>query len=490
MWAATFPDMLAINLRRVFGVTSLRRLVGRWLLSLLLPVTQVGAQSFQNLHNFVFLDGTGPVAPLLLSSNILYGTTRVYGGGDAGGYGSVFKLNTDGSGFTNLHTFSAIVPEGGNLNGGLILSGATLYGTASFGGGSNYGCVFAIGTNGLNLTNLYNFSVTGPNFPYPNNDGDYPFSGLLLLGNTLYGTANGGGTNGWGTVFSMGTNGSAFTNLHNFTFTDGQYPSQDLIVSGGTLFGATGTGGSFAVGTLFAISTNGTGYTNFYSFPQPSGSPSTNHEGAFPACKLVLSSGKLYGTASEGGNFGNGTIFMINTNGTGFALLHTFTATSGTLITNNDGARPKSGLLLSGNTLYGTASLGGAGGNGTVFKINMDGNGFTTLHSFSATNNVAGTNTDGAHPIGGLISSVGAIYGTASAGGTAGYGTLFSISTPPILAIALSGTNAVLTWPTDLTGYNLESATNVLGIWGPVSGQYSVTNPVSGRQRFFRLVHP
>ena len=452
-------------------------------------MTQAGAQTFRNLHNFVFLDGTGPVAPLLLSSNILYGTTRIYGGGDAGGYGSVFKLNTDGSGFTNLHTFSAIAPEGGNLNGGLILSGATLYGTATFGGGSNYGCVFAIGTNGLNLTNLYNFSVTGTNFPYPNSDGDYPSSGLLLLGNTLFGSGNGGGTNGWGTLFSMNTNGSAFTNLHNFTFTDGQYPSQDLIVSGSTLYGATGSGGSFAVGTIFAINTNGTGYTNFYSFPPGSGSPYTNSQGAFPACKLVLSGGKLYGTASEGGDSGNGTIFTINTNGTGFALLHTFTATGGTLLTNGDGARPRSGLLLASNTLYGTTSLGGDAGNGTVFKINTDGSNFTTLYSFTTTNN-AGTNVDGAHPIGGLILSGGTIYGTANAGGTAGYGTIFSISFPPILTLALSGTNAILTWPADVSGYNLESATNLAGIWNSVGGQYSVTNPISGRQRFFRLVHP
>src|SRR6266481_1072267 len=59
----------------------------------------------------------------------------------------------------------------------------------------------------------------------------------------------------------------------------------------------------------------------------------------------------------------------------------------------NDGAYPFAGLVLSNNTLYGTASQYGSSGNGTVFKLNTDGTGFATLHSF------AGSPNDGATPV-------------------------------------------------------------------------------------------
>src|SRR6266851_5412500 len=67
-----------------------------------------------------------------------------------------------------------------------------------------------------------------------------------------------------------------------------------------------------------------------------------------------------------------------------FTTLHSFTARSGSSFTNTDGCCPLAGLILSNNTLYGTASAGGRSGNGSVFKVNTDGTGYTTLHSFTA----------------------------------------------------------------------------------------------------------
>ena len=124
-----------------------------------LAIQATGQTVFNNLHNLVYTNGTGPLASLIVSGNTLYGTTHNYGGGLGGGSGCVFRMNTDGSGFTNLHTFSGIAPDAGYLSGDLVLSGGTLYGTAAFGGDLDHGCVFAIGTNGLGLTNLYNFST-------------------------------------------------------------------------------------------------------------------------------------------------------------------------------------------------------------------------------------------------------------------------------------------------------------------------------------------
>jgi len=456
-----------------------------------------GAQVFTNLHSLLFTNGVGPVARLIISGNTLYGTARNYGDislpGD--GYGTIFRLNTDGSGFTNIHTFSGIAPDGGNMSASVVLSGNTLYTTAYFGGASNYGCVVAINIDGTGVTNLHNFSaILGP-FPSTNNDGAYPSTSLILSGGTLYGLANGGGLKGWGMLYALSTNGTAFTNLHNFNITDGQNPGTDLMLSGTTFYAATGAGGANHYGTIFKVTTNGSGFTTLFDFPPDSGPNGTNAEGVFPVCSLVLSGTNLYGTASEGGEFGGGTVFSIDTNGTTFTTLHSFATTNGLTGTNAGGARPRSGLALSGNTLYGTTFTGGSSGGGTIFKINTDGTGFSTLYEFTATNGVGasnqgGTNNDGAHPVGGLLYSGSALYGTASEGGIYGFGTVFKITLPPDLFIARAGTNAVLTWSTNVTGFNLESATNLTGTWNPLAGQYSVTNPMSGPQKFYRLHSP
>src|SRR5438093_686676 len=73
-----------------------------------------------------------------------------------------------------------------------------------------------------------------------------------------------------------------------------------------------------------------------------------NFEGANPNAGLILSNNTLYGTAADGGSSGHGTVFAVNTDGTGFRILHDFTGGS-------DGANPWSGLIFSGNALYGTA---------------------------------------------------------------------------------------------------------------------------------------
>src|ERR1035437_2728742 len=126
-------------------------------------------------------------------------------------------------------------------------------------------------------------------------------------------------------------------------------------------------------------------FTNLHSFTATSGSNPTNSDGAVPYAGLILSGNILYGTASQGGSSGYGTVFAVNTNGTGFTNLHSFTAAPGPLYTNSDGDSPYAGLILSGNTLYGTAGYGGSSGNGTVFAVHTNGTGFTNLHSFTAT---------------------------------------------------------------------------------------------------------
>ena len=285
-------------------------------------------------------------------------------------------------------------------------------GPAEEGGSSTYyGTVYSINTDGTAFTGLHNFTYT--------RDGGYPAAGMILSGSTLYGTADDGGSTGYGTVFSLSTNGTGFTNLHSFSYsTDGGFPETRLVLSGSTLYGTAEEGGRSGYGTVFAVSTAGTGFTNLHSFTAihtNSAGSYTNSDGAYPFGGLAASGNTVYGTAYEGGSSGYGTLFTVNADGTGFAILHNFSYSS-------DGGYPEGELFLSGNTLYGTTDNGGSSGGGTVFAINTNGTGFTVLHNFSYT-------SDGAYPNGGLVLSGSTLYGTAWGGGSGGDGTVYALST-------------------------------------------------------------
>jgi|SRR5665213_755081 len=492
----------------------------------LIPAGRVTAQTFTTLHTFTATDfntgtnsdGATPIGGLILSGNTLYGTAA---GGGSSGNGTVFAVQTNGTGFTNLYSFTATSggystnSDGAYPRAGLILSGNTLYGTAEGGGSSGNGTVFAVSTNGTGFTNLYSFTALSDGYYGTNSDGTIPEAGLILSGNTLYGTAGRGGSRGYGTVFAVQTNGTGFTNLHSFTAvpgsvanSDGAYPWAGLILSGNALYGTVEFGGSSGRGTVFAVNNDGTGFTNLYSFTATPPYPATptNGDGANPYAGLILSGNTLYGTATAGGSGGNGTVFAVNTNGTGFTNLHSFMAmstNSSGRYTNSDGAIPGAGLILSGNTLYGTATQGGSEFAGTVFAVHTDGTGFTNLYSFTALSATSPyTNSDGATPDAGLILSGNTLYGTAFRGGSSGNGTIFSLSLgsvsapAPTLTIFPSGTNVVLTWPTNAAGFTLQSTTNLVSpaVWSTVSpgpvvvnGQYAVTNSTSGTNKFYQL---
>jgi uncharacterized repeat protein (TIGR03803 family) len=437
----------------------------------LLLTGRMTAQTFTNLYDFTNgTDGSYPWCGLVLSGNTLYGTA-VRGGTNS--VGTVFAVNTNGTSFTNLYTFT--LDGGCEPYAGLILLGGTLYGTVY-----NGGKVFAISTNGLGFTNLYNFTN--------GTDGYFPNTSLILSSNTLYGTAQSGGEYSQGTVFAVNTNGSNFVTLHSFMplnsetiNSDGAYSEGTLILSGNTLYGTAELGGTNGYGTVFAINTENMIFTNLYNFTGGS-------DGAYPWCGLVLSGNTLYGTTQYGGTNGNGNVFAISTNGTSVTNLYSFTG-------GNDGSDARAGLVLSGNTLYGTASGGGSSGNGTVFAVITNGMGFTTLYGFT-------NGSDGADPQAVLILSDNTLYGTASKGGINGNGTVFSLSlgavsvSPPQLTIIPSGTNVILMWPTNATGFSLESTTNLVSsaVWitnssAPVvvNTNNAVTNGISGTKKFYRL---
>jgi len=460
-----------------------------WTGLLLILVAQLTAQTFTTLYSFTAInnntneDGINPFCELVLSDGTLFGTALQGGSFNSG---TVFAVNTNSTGFTNLYSFTG-GNDGADPQGELALSGNSLFGITEYGGSNNFGTVFKVNTDGTGLTNLYSFGG--------GRDGSYPLGGLALSGNRLYGTTYYGGsslTNG--TIFAVNTNGTGFTNLYSFTGgRDGRFPFDRPILSNGILYGTTSSGGSFNNGTVFAINTNGTGFTNLYSFTGGS-------DGSKPTGGLVLSGHILYGTTEYGGSSGSGAIYAVNTNGTGFTNLYSFTVLNN--FTNSDGANPYAGLVLSGNTLYGTALMGGAG-SGTLFAVNTDGSGFTNLYTFTVLNNF--TNSDGANPATRLMLTGNALYGTAEYGGVhraiiGGSGTVFRFSlaavSPPQLAITRSGTNVILTWSASAPRFTLQSATNLISSasWNTVSpdpvvlnGLNTVTNPVASAEVFYRL---
>lgn len=469
--------------------------------ALLLVVASNHAAVFTNLYNFKAVGydsatgfftnngGANPYAGLVLSSNAFYGTAYI---GGSGGNGTIFKINTDGTGFTNLYNFSTPV-FGTNYDGvkslaNMALSSNTLYGTTFGGGVGGNGTIFKINTDGTGFTNLYSFSTNSGSPSFTNGDGASISSGLTISSNTLYGTAVIGGSANNGTIFKVNTDGKSFTNLHNFTAlgsntnSDGANPQTGLALSGNTLYGTTQNGGTGGDGTIFRINTDGSGFTNLYNFSVMNSN--TNSDGAGPVADLALSGNILYGTTQSGGTGGDGTIFRINTDGTGFTNLYSFSARNSN--TNSDGANPSALLKLSGNLLYGTTQLGGSSGSGTIFKINNDGTGFTNLYSFTGT--LSNTNGDGANPTAFLLITGNSLYGAASEGGTEGSGTLFALSLPrPNLNIQLINGTVVLSWTNP--GFSLQVASMAVGAYTNVLGANSpYTNAITGSQRFFRLL--
>jgi len=442
------------------------------LLNLPLPGRLAG-QTFTTLYHFTRgTDGANPQAGVILSGGVLYGTA--YSGGGSS-QGTVFKINTNGTGFATLHSFAG-GSDGANPSAGLILLSNSLYGTTVYRGSSNAGSVFKVRVNGAGFTNLYGF--TG------GSGGANPRAGFILSDATLYGTAY-HSSPGAGTVFAVNTDGTGFTNLYGFAGAgDGANPQATLVLSSNTLYGTTQSAGLFSAGTVFAINTDGTGFNTLYGF--------SGGDGANPTAGLTLSGDTLLGTTQNGGNAGLGTIFAIRSDGAFFNSLYSFTGV-------NDGANPSAGLILAGDTLYGTTTSGGGSGKGTIFAINTDGTGFKTLYSFTATTGTFGVNSDGANPLAGLIRCGNVLYGTASVGGRYGNGTIFSLTVPlpPQLTIMAAAPNVILSWPTNFMGFTLESTTNLLSpaVWSPVSplpvvvnGQYTLTNAISGWQEFYRLV--
>jgi uncharacterized repeat protein (TIGR03803 family) len=384
-------------------------------------VHRAGTSAYQVLYRFGGSpDGELPGASLIDVKGTFYGTTELggaYCGGttdELTGCGTVFSVATIGT-ENVLHSFGN-GSDGIAPTANLIHVNGRLYGTTAFGGGyceangsAGCGTVFSITTTGKEKV-LHRFGS--------GSDGLYPYAGLIDVNGTLYGTTAYGGAYGAegeysGTVFSITTTGQEKV-LHSFgSGSDGLYPNAGLIDVNGTLYGTTSLGGAFGLGTVFSISTTGDEQV-LHSFG--AGRRRAPLDGRSPN-GLAYAAGNLFGTTSEGGEYGDGTVFRISTTGKEH-VLHTFGSGS-------DGRTPEASLVVVKGTLYGTTAGGGTYDDGTVFSITTKGT-EQVLYSF------AGKPSDGEDPSAGLIDVDGTLYGTTTAGGTWGqyfsYGTVFALS--------------------------------------------------------------
>lgn len=443
--------------------------------ALLLATPTTHAQTFTSLKSFASTaaglpDGYFAHGGLALSDGMLFGVTS---GGGISNNGTLYKLGTNGGGFTVIHHFAG-GSEGESPNGRVVVSGDTIYGVTYHGGINHGGTLYRVNTDGSSFSILRRLGTAA-------SDGTLPSSGMVLSGSTLYGTTATGGTSDRGVVYKINTNGSGYQNLHLFDgSTEGFQPEAELTLIGNTLFGTTAFG-RFDIpngGMLFKLGLDGTGFTVLYTFTN-----SFELWSCSRISRLTPVGDALYGVGTSYDGFAQfSSIYKINTNGSGFHIV---------------GQMPSGVSICGALTWTGSELLGAAWGNSgsfdQVFKINTNGTGYQVLRTFG----VSGS-SDPSLPLGDHVLDGTAIYGVAIYGGEFNNGTVYRFDLRPRLAIAAAGADVKLSWPSYAQAYQLEQSpalapaswTNVTAAPADDGTNQSLTfNPGPGN-RFYRLFKP
>lgn len=263
---------------------------------------KIDGTGFTQLHAFSsYSTGIFPVGSLISDGTFLYGMTSKGGTGACSfGCGLIYKIKTDGTAYSILHSFSNTI-EGRNPSGSLIFDGTFLYGMTGDGGANGMGTIFKLKSDGTGFTKLLDFAGTNGCLPFASN--------LLSDGTFLYGVTGGGGANDHGTIFKIMTDGTGYSKLFDFDSINGSNPSNALIFDGAFLYGMTLRGGISAAcysgcGTAFKIKPDGTGFAKILDFDGLSNG--NDPRGAFYSDGVFL-----YGTTSGGGTYNYGTVFKI-----------------------------------------------------------------------------------------------------------------------------------------------------------------------------------
>jgi uncharacterized repeat protein (TIGR03803 family) len=259
-------------------------------------------------------------------------------------------------------------------------------------------------------------------YSFTGTDGSIPYPALIFdaKGN-LYGTTIVGGTSGAGTVFELVSSKGKWTEkvLYSFNGQDGAEPFASLIFDAkGNLYGTTAGGGASGDGAVFELISSKGKWTEKTLYSF------NGQDGNEPEGGVILDAkGNLYGTTTLGGTYGDGTVFELTPSNGKWTekVLHSFNPNG------KDALFPEAGLISdSSGNLYGTTYGGGANGAGTVFELTPSSKGAWTakvLHSFNL------NGKDGIVPEAALIfDAKGNLYGTTTAGGTHDEGTAFELT--------------------------------------------------------------
>jgi uncharacterized repeat protein (TIGR03803 family) len=336
--------------------------------------------------------------------------------------------------FNVIHYFTG--SEGWTPNGTLLLDqGGNLWGEARFGGAHNVGTVYKMTRHGTNWTlqPLYSFLGT---YDHGNcSMGGCPQGGLVRdAGGVVYGVTNNGGMSAGGTVFRLrpSTQPTASlltqwleTMLYGFDPNrggGGVRPSNDSLAidAQGNLYGTTEEGGisdcfPLGCGTVYKLQKMVGGYSYFtlYKFNAPQ-----THDGSVPWAGVTFdNAGNLYGTTVQGGTSGQGTVFQLTHNDSGWTetVIYNFRD-------QEDGRDPTQGISVGPNgELYGSTSMGGSGGGGVVFQLTPSTGGWTYTPLSALSGNYG--------PLGGrlTVGNDGSLYGATYQDGASQQGNVFKL---------------------------------------------------------------
>ena len=378
------------------------------------------------LYNFIQKKGAYPTGELHLSGNILYGVTSYYTDPTETDPASIFSINTDGSNYTQLHTYSST-----NTEIRFTVDNSVIYGT-DYANNS----IFSLNTDGSNYQTLFN--------SFNDSTGVPAYKGVTKAGNILYGATDWRADGNGGSLFSFDLNNSNFTKIAdmNPSPTAGIFPSGKLTASGSSLYGIAGgdlttkynVNFPLIPASIFRINRDGTGYTTLLDFKSTINDSTAYCNGN----SLIIADQTMYGMATYGGN-SMGCIFKVNIDGSGFVDLHDFNISEGghpcgslTLLGGNlygmttghifkigtnglnfqniydfESSSALGSLIASGTSFYGVLAGGGNNNSGSVFKFDSNNNNFTILHNFDGVNDANSTCT---------LTLVGnTLYGTTSA---------------------------------------------------------------------------
>lgn len=312
------------------------------------------------------------------------------------------KVKTDGTLYTDLHSFSQATEGLLGIAGLTETPGDTIFGVQSYEGLNGGGTIYSIKKDGTGFTVHHQFSTA---------TGARPQSKLVYLDGKLYGTTTEGGDHNLGVLYTINADGTGYRVLYHFdpgTNPIGMPNGNIAVSSNGRIFG-----------TYYQFHINGFQYSRFYKIDTSGagleyfGTVDQREMGHFNQDVLLLNDEDIYFTTQEMGRHDGGVLNYADTSGSGYSLHH--------FGESANGFRPRSGLLHgSDGKIYGITNIGGDAGNGIIYSINQNGTGFTKLHEFN--------DLEGYSPQGKLLeASDGKLYGTCYYGGPSNTGCIYRL---------------------------------------------------------------